>query len=173
MAARMSKNKQGGFNLLTWFLHSPTTRSLQTLAYEEVRSSTDKHYTSTAFILHGLLGSGRNWRSFSRNLAATLSTTSPSSEWRMVLVDLRNHGQSVDIEGLAPPHNMANAANDLANLVKAKGWVWPDVVIGHSLGGKVALHFTQSCACGEYGQSAALPKQVYILPKQKLVFDNA
>ncbi|XP_031258341.1 protein ABHD11-like [Pistacia vera] len=163
MAARMSKNKQGGFNQLKWFLHSPTTRSLKTLAYEEVRSSTDKHYTSTAFILHGLLGSGRNWRSFSRNLAATLSTTSPSSEWRMVLVDLRNHGQSVDIEGLAPPHNMANAANDLANLVKAKGWVWPDVVIGHSLGGKVALHFTQSCARGEYGQSAALPKQLWVL----------
>ncbi|KAJ0087830.1 hypothetical protein Patl1_32589 [Pistacia atlantica] len=64
----------------------------------------------------------------------------------MVLVDLRNHAWSVEIEGLALPHDKANAANDLANLVKAKGWAWPDVVIGHSLGSKVALHFAQSCA---------------------------
>lgn len=86
------------------------------------------------------------------------------------MVDLRNHGQSAEIEGLAPPHDMANAANDLANLVKDKGWAWPDVLIGHSMGGKVALHFAQSCARGEYGRSAAFPKQVYILPKQRLIY---
>lgn len=74
-------------------------------------------------------------------------------------MDLRNHGRSAEIEGLDPPHDIANAANDLANLVKAEGWDWPDVVIGHSMGGKVALHFAQSCASAEYGQSVALPKQ--------------
>ncbi|KAL5808738.1 hypothetical protein ACOSQ3_029429 [Xanthoceras sorbifolium] len=166
--ARILKNKQCGYNLLTRFLNSPspgkaTTRWVQTLAYEEVRFSTDKPYTCTAFILHGLLGSGRNWRSFSRDLASSLSKTSPSSEWRMVLVDLRNHGMSAEIEGLEPPHDMANAANDLANLVKAEGWAWPDVVVGHSMGGKVALHFAQSCARANYGQSAASPKQLWVL----------
>ncbi|KAL9428131.1 hypothetical protein AB3S75_030178 [Citrus x aurantiifolia] len=161
--ARILKNRHNSLNLLTRFLNSPTTRSLQTLAYEEVRSSSDRPYTSTAFVLHGLLGSGRNWRSFSRNLASTLSQTSASSEWRMVLVDLRNHGRSAEIEGLDQPHDIANAANDLANLVKAKGWDWPDVVIGHSMGGKVALHFAQSCARADYGQSVALPKQLWVL----------
>ncbi|KAF2307650.1 hypothetical protein GH714_030593 [Hevea brasiliensis] len=166
MATLKSKT---GLNLLNRFLlwRSPgfsysTTRTLETLAFEELRSSPDKPYTSTAFILHGLLGSGRNWRSFSRNIASSLSNSS-SSEWRMVLVDLRNHGKSADIEGLDPPHDMFNAAKDLANLVKSHGWAWPDVVIGHSMGGKVALQFAQSCSRGDYGESVALPKQLWVL----------
>ncbi|CAN1277431.1 40S ribosomal protein S14-2 [Linum perenne] len=151
MAFRFRKNNLVGLRLLARFLTSPdrgfryaSPRTLQTLAFEEVRSSaTDKPHTSTAFVLHGLLGSGRNWRSFSRTLASFLSDSSPSSEWRMVVVDLRNHGKSAEIEGLDPPHDMFNAAKDLANLVKAQGWDWPDVVMGHSMGGKVAMQFEQ------------------------------
>nr|GLL24708.1 protein ABHD11 [Ipomoea trifida] len=133
-------------------------RLISTLAFDEVRSSPDRPYTFTALILHGLLGSGRNWRSFSRSLASSLP-----SEWRMILVDLRNHGRSAEIGGFEPPHTMENAANDVANLVKSQGWNWPDVVIGHSLGGKVTLQFAQSCSRGDYGQSAQLPKQLWIL----------
>lgn len=138
-----------------------SNRSLGTLAYEEIRASEDHQSpaTRTAFILHGLLGSGRNWRTFARNLASTISTSSPSSDWRMILVDLRNHGRSAGIEGLDRPHDMVNAASDLANLVKSEGWAWPDVVIGHSMGGKVALQFAESCIKGDYGESATLPKQ--------------
>ncbi|KAK2982786.1 hypothetical protein RJ640_006073 [Escallonia rubra] len=77
----------------------------------------------------------------------------------MVLVDLRNHGRSAEIESLCPPHDMFNAAKDLANLVRSQGWAWPDIVIGHSMGGKVALQFAESCARGDYGDSAQLPKQ--------------
>ncbi|CAN1134052.1 hypothetical protein LINPERHAP2_LOCUS8030 [Linum perenne] len=192
MAFRFRKNNLVGLRLLARFLTSPdrgfryaSPRTLQTLAFEEVRSSaTDKPHTSTAFVLHGLLGSGRNWRSFSRTLASFLSDSSPSSgnqslslrfesaillpfncvdgrrvEWRMVVVDLRNHGKSAEIEGLDPPHDMFNAAKDLANLVKAQGWDWPDVVMGHSMGGKVAMQFAESCARGDYGDSVVLPKQ--------------
>ncbi|TXG58225.1 hypothetical protein EZV62_016054 [Acer yangbiense] len=174
--ARILKKKQDGYNLLTRFLNSPNptkaaTRQVQTLAYEELQAFTGKPYTRTAIFLHGLLGSGRNWRSFSRNLASTLSKTSPSSAWRMVVVDLRNHGRSAEIKGLEPPHDMANAANDLANLVKSQDWAWPDVVIGHSMGGKVALHFAQSCSRAEYDQSAASPKQWYWL-EQLWVLDS-
>lgn len=84
------------------------------------------------------------------------------AEWRMVLVDLRNHGNSAGVQSLEPPHDLDNAAADLANLVKSQGWDWPDVVIGHSLGGKVALQFAQSGARGDYGDSIELPKQVLI-----------
>ncbi|KAK6944037.1 Alpha/beta hydrolase fold-1 [Dillenia turbinata] len=150
--------------LLSRFLGS--SRSLETLAFEEVRSpstsSSDKP-DRTAFILHGLLGSGRNWRSFSRNLASTLSGSPSAPGWRMVLIDLRNHGKSAEIESLRPPHNMVNAAQDLADLVYSQGWDWPDVVIGHSMGGKIALQFAESCARGNYGVSASLPKQLWVL----------
>ncbi|KAJ0969723.1 hypothetical protein J5N97_022600 [Dioscorea zingiberensis] len=135
------------------------SRSLETIAYEEIRAS-DEPFDSTVLVLHGLLGSGRNWKTFSRNLLSDLNKSCPSNEWRMVLVDLRNHGRSAGIKGLEPPHDMVSAARDLSNLVKCHRWAWPDVVIGHSMGGKVGLEFVSSCACGDYGESAALPKQV-------------
>lgn len=189
MAMSLRRSKET-IQLLTRFLNSLvpiSSRSLQTLAYEEVRtSSDDRPFTSTAFVLHGLLGSGRNWRSFSRSLSSTLSNSSSNKgtvsisrsmsyfvlsvsdliresdtvEWRMVLVDLRNHGKSAELQGFEPPHDMFNAAKDLANLIKSQSWLWPDVVIGHSMGGKVALQFAESCARGDYGESALLPKQV-------------
>ncbi|XP_010256254.1 PREDICTED: protein ABHD11 [Nelumbo nucifera] len=149
-----------GKNLVQAFLNS---RSLETLAYEEIQANPERPYSATAFILHGLLGSGRNWRSFSRNLVSKLASSTSSVDWRMVLVDLRNHGRSSEIKGLNPPHDMFNAARDLANLVKSQGWSWPDVVIGHSMGGKVALQFVESCARGDYGHSATLPKQLWVL----------
>ncbi|KAK8945418.1 hypothetical protein KSP40_PGU006964 [Platanthera guangdongensis] len=134
-------------------------RTLETLAYEEVRAS-DRPITSTAFVLHGLMGSARNWRTFSRKLVSDLQKSSPFNVWRRILVDLRNHGKSVDIiRVLDPPHDMTNAAKDLANLVKFQEWEWPDVIIGHSMGRKVALDFAACCACGDYGESAVLPKQ--------------
>ncbi|VFQ68798.1 unnamed protein product [Cuscuta campestris] len=133
-------------------------RSLSTLAFDEIRSPPDRSYKFTAFVLHGLLGSGRNWRSFSRSLASSLP-----SGWRMILVDLRNHGRSAEIGCFEQPHTMENAANDLANLIESQGWDWPDVVIGHSMGGKVALQFAQSCSRGDYGQPAQLPKQSLVL----------
>lgn len=83
-------------------------------------------------------------------------------DWRTVLLDMRNHGKSADRK-LNPPHTMDNAAKDLADLVKAEGWPWPDVVIGHSMGGKVALQFAETCSRGDYGHSASLPKQVFFL----------
>ncbi|PQQ19097.1 protein ABHD11-like [Prunus yedoensis var. nudiflora] len=128
--ARTLGNKTGFQHLLTRFTIS--RRPLQTLAYEELRHSADPEpYRATAFVLHGLLGSARNWRSFSR---ALLSNISNPSGWRLVLVDLRNHGRSAEIEGLNPPHDLVNAAQDLADLIQTRGWAWPDVVLGHSMG---------------------------------------
>jgi len=83
--ARTLKNRFES-RFLIRFLESPTlfascftsSRSLQTLAYEEVQTSGDRESESTALILHGLLGSGRNWRSFSRSLASSLSVSSAS-----------------------------------------------------------------------------------------------
>ncbi|KAF5946981.1 hypothetical protein HYC85_017209 [Camellia sinensis] len=145
MVSRFLRSPSQGLHRITY------TRSLETLAFEEVRASPERPDNNfTAFVLHGLFGSARTWRSFSRTLASYLSNSSPYSNWRMVLVDLRNHGRSAEIEGLNPPHDMANTAKDLADLIKSQG---------HSMGGKVALQFAESCARGYYGESAQLPKQ--------------
>lgn len=76
-----------------------------------------------AVVAHGILGSGRNWRTLVRKLAARCP------EWTFVLVDLRNHGDS---QGFSGPHDLEACARDVASF-------HPELVIGHSFGGKVAL----------------------------------
>lgn len=82
--------------------------------------------TRTAWILHGILGSGRNWRGFARALRRRDPT------WTYVLPDLRNHGETGPLPG---PHDLAACVGDLADLPE------PERVIGHSFGGKVALQW--------------------------------
>lgn len=80
--------------------------------------------------LHGILGSGANWRSFARALVKE------RPEWGAVLVDLRLHGDSTT--GFAPPHTVKAAAADVNELFAlVPGPVRG--VLAHSFGGKVAL----------------------------------
>jgi esterase len=81
------------------------------------------------FVLHGIYGAGRNWASFARDLTAV------RPEWGVVLVDLRLHGHS---RGFAPPHVLSSCVHDLVVLARTLA-VSPDVILGHSFGGKVAL----------------------------------
>jgi pimeloyl-ACP methyl ester carboxylesterase len=88
--------------------------------------------TRWMFFLHGIFGSGANWRSFARRFV------SARPDWGAVLVDLRMHGTSQDF---SPPHTLASAAADLRALE-------PSVpgpirgILGHSFGGKVAMEYT-------------------------------
>ena len=79
------------------------------------------------FICHGILGSGQNWRGFARKLQQIRSLN-------IVLVDLRCHGRSPP---QLPPHTVDACSRDLLKLSGVVGA--PDIVIGHSFGGKVAL----------------------------------
>lgn len=81
--------------------------------------------------LHGIFGSGANWRTFARRFVAA------RPHWGAVLVDLRMHGASLD---LPPPHTIAAAAHDLDGVAA----VLPGPVagiLGHSFGGKVAMEY--------------------------------
>jgi pimeloyl-ACP methyl ester carboxylesterase len=89
--------------------------------------------TATALLLHGILGSRRNWRGFIRHLAPRLP------DWRFVLVDHRNHGDS---HGAPGPHTLAACARDLEALAELLGGP-PEAVLGHSFGGKVALTYAR------------------------------
>lgn len=87
------------------------------------------------YVLHGFLGAGRNWASFGLRLVSL------RPDWGAVLVDLRRHGDSLDLDG---PNTIAAAAADVVDLHAALGDVeLPAAVLGHSLGGKIALEITR------------------------------
>ena len=84
---------------------------------------------NTALVLHGILDSGRAWRTIAWRVVAR------SPQWRVVLLDLRGHGKSHDAP---PPHTVDACVADLAELTACLG-SQPRVIIGHSFGGRVAL----------------------------------
>lgn len=89
----------------------------------------------TAIVLHGALGSGQNFRSFAKKLMAA------RPDYSFVLADLRAHGRS---HAAPPPHTLEHAARDLTQLRDTLRREHPELpeprcLIGHSLGGKVAL----------------------------------
>jgi surfactin synthase thioesterase subunit len=69
------------------------------------------------------------------------------------------------LAGLKPPHNIQSAALDIVELIEAKLGKWPNVIMGHSLGGKVALEFVEGCSSGRYGSSAVVPNQASLFCK--------
>ncbi len=77
-------------------------------------------------ILHGLFGSARNWQTIARRLAG--------EGYRVVSVDLRNHGASPWTESMS----FADMVDDLEALVERLD-IGPAIVLGHSLGGKTAM----------------------------------
>ena len=81
-------------------------------------------------ILHGLLGSSENWRTVSKRL---------SQAYRVYSVDLRNHGQSPHSETMTYPV----MADDLREFFERKG-ISEAHLVGHSLGGKVAMQLASS-----------------------------
>ncbi len=87
----------------------------------------------TAYVLHGILGSAKNWRTFGRRL------TAGHPDWRVVLVDLRNHGDSPAFDS---QNTLQSCAEDLESVAAQSGFA-PDMVIGHSFGGKVALEWAR------------------------------
>jgi esterase len=76
-------------------------------------------------ILHGLFGSGGNWRSVARALSATQ---------RVLCVDLRNHGASPWADSMT----YAEMAADVLRVIEREGLEQP-TVMGHSMGGKAAM----------------------------------
>jgi esterase len=76
-------------------------------------------------VLHGLLGSSRNWQGIGKQLGRRFAV------WT---VDLRNHGHSPWSDEMDYP---AMAA-DLARLIREQAGA-PAAVLGHSMGGKAAM----------------------------------
>lgn len=79
-------------------------------------------------IIHGLYGSSDNWVSIARAL---------SDEFRVIIPDLRNHGNSPHSE----LHTYEAMSDDIMELADSAG-LGKFIIAGHSMGGKVALRFT-------------------------------
>jgi len=78
-------------------------------------------------ILHGFLASSRNWRSIAKQLA---------EHHQVYVLDMRNHGVS-------PHHQSMNypvMAADLLRFMDGQG-IEKAHVLGHSMGGKIAMWF--------------------------------
>jgi len=78
-------------------------------------------------ILHGFMGSLDNWQSFAKQLA---------EDYMVITVDLRNHGKSPHDHGFS----YELMAEDLKALMESE-WIHNAVIMGHSMGGKVAMKF--------------------------------
>ncbi len=76
-------------------------------------------------ILHGLLGSKRNWSAIAKALSA---------DHHVFCLDARNHGDSPWTDGM----DYATLAEDVRAFIKAHG-LGRATVIGHSMGGKTAM----------------------------------
>jgi len=101
----------------------------------EAKSVTSQQPNTQHWIvfLHGILGSGVNFRSFAQ------AWLQRNEDWGALLVDLRMHGQSL---GLPAPHTLQQAAADLEDIAAEIPF---EGIIGHSFGGKVALAYQEIC----------------------------
>ncbi|EYU22733.1 hypothetical protein ABFS82_03G121900 [Erythranthe guttata] len=104
----------------------------------------------TAVLLHGILGSRKNWGTFAKRLAQEFP------KWQFLLVDLRCHGDSASLKKRGP-HTVASAALDVLKLLGSLK-LTPRVVVGHSFGGKVALSMVD-----QVPKPLARPVRVWVL----------
>ncbi len=86
--------------------------------------------TPRVVFLHGLLGQGKNWA----GIAKSLGTGPQGPDFPGLLVDLPNHGRSPWTSDLSYPALADAVAADLAARLTE-----PVCLVGHSMGGKVAM----------------------------------
>ena len=109
-------------------LHAGAGRVFYTTMAETLHSVRFKNGDApTLIILHGLLGSSRNWTAVGRAL---------SERFDVHALDLRNHGRSPHAESM----RWSELCDDLEAYLEAQNL---DTVslMGHSLGGKIAMRY--------------------------------
>lgn len=97
------------------------------------------------WVLHGIMGSRQNWSRFARHLSQA------QPDLQITTIDLRCHG---DTEKVAEPHHIEACVEDL--LLLAQNLSAPQVLIGHSFGGKVALAYAAQVS--KFNQRLGLEK---------------
>lgn len=91
--------------------------------------STTRGQGASMVLLHGLFGSISNLRTLARGL---------ETRYRITCFDLRNHGSS----GHSPSMHYEEMAADVLTHIRQQNVPEPIILIGHSMGGKVAMSCT-------------------------------
>ncbi|WP_246540171.1 alpha/beta fold hydrolase [sulfur-oxidizing endosymbiont of Gigantopelta aegis] len=86
--------------------------------------------TAPIIILHGLFGSNRNWHPIARSL---------SEHHTVYTLDLRNHGKSPHSDIMDYPSMADDVLAFIENKITRQEITAPVNIIGHSMGGKVAM----------------------------------
>ena len=77
--------------------------------------------------------------------------------WQVLLVDLRCHGESTQLQQRPPrPHSVDSAAEDVLKLL-GQLKLFPEVLVGHSFGGKVVMSMVEQF--GRIGSRLPRPVQ--------------
>lgn len=111
-------------------------------------------------ILHGLFGLGDNWVSLARKLA---------KDYFVVVPDHRNHGLSPQSDDFT----LELMSSDLAELIQDLNLENP-VILGHSMGGKVAMHYVLEHQDDVSGLIVAdiSTRASYVRPEHKAIVDQ-
>ncbi|AOA62982.1 hypothetical protein PP7435_CHR2-0460 [Komagataella phaffii CBS 7435] len=108
-------------------MNKTTSGSAVKLAFDEYRTFKGMASGRPIIFLHGLLGNKLNNRGTSKHLSRTLSKV-------VYCLDLRNHGDSPH----NPNHDYPSMAQDVECFIRDHHVKQP-IVIGHSMGAKVAM----------------------------------
>ena len=139
---------------------SPLSKSI--LSHEIIQKTpTDNtsQYKSSIFFLHGMLGSRQNLRTFARKVANTYPGT------KCVLLDLRAHGDSPSFNEDLQSHTVDDCAQDILTWINEMN-IQPNVLWGHSFGGKVVLSMLNSIE-----NTDNLPTSAWVIDSQPGLVD--
>ena len=100
------------------------------IRFEENTQLFNTKKINTLFVLHGLYGRGKNWRSFAKKISENEKTT-------VITVDLRNHGENIFKKNMSYTLMMEDIIH-LFNYLKIN----KTNLLGHSMGGKLAMLIT-------------------------------
>lgn len=90
-------------------------------------SANEHQQVDNLVIIHGLFGNSDNWNSIAQSLSA---------HCHIYTLDLPNHGQSIDLE-----HATYDAMAELIHTWMLENKIESCFLLGHSMGGKVAMQF--------------------------------
>jgi esterase len=127
----------------TSFLHSESIG---------INKNSNSNSSSSILFLHGLLGNGRNLKTFAKQVCELHQTQGH-------LMDLRGHGKS-RISQDQTNHSFDACVQDIVHTSQTSFETHPHTLVGHSWGGRMALQY--AAAATQQQQQTAL-KRVWLL----------